>query len=316
MFHEDRSSELIGPCNIFYLEAPYYEILVDIDKMEVVGWFVNIVDWVKEALTDLPMKSEVEIIQIARNYAEQYFPHFHEFPEWETEIAIFDESEIARSFGLDKKVIKYIVIFSPFVTNEIGTKIPVLTTGCAVDIDPYEGKVIGFLKRHMPMTLTNLIPTFSPEEAKTLLEQAFLNLGAAKASAVMSSDDGLLDGLVVGATQTSGLRLAYLFDRAVTVGAPGYEERFGTEEEPQEWRAAIDAHTGELFYRQPILGSASEEARKILVHGSQRGYVLPFPQTSWWWISIGILVVGFLLLLWTRQRKRSKYFILRDKGLT
>jgi hypothetical protein len=298
MFHSDRSSGLGGSVNDFHFETPYYirEIIVNLDKMKVVGWDAT-VNWVEEAKTDLPMKSEAEIIQIARNYAQQHFPHFHEFSEWETTIEPFDLSEISN-----KQAIKYIVSFSPIVTNGAGTKIPVLTTVCAVDIDPYEGRVIGYYERHMPMTITNLIPNFSPEEAKRRIEQAFLNLGAAQASATMSLDIGLLNGLVIGATQTSGLRLAYLFDSVITVGKPGYEEEFGTEEEPQEWQAAIDAHTGELFYRVPILGSVDEKAKERLLHNSQYRNIPLLPITrQQWWLIVGILIIGCLILFWVKR---------------
>ena len=297
MFHRDRSSELVGPVNDFHFEASYYihEIIVNLDKMKVVGWDAT-VNWAKEARTDLPMnseaKSEAEIIQIARNYVQLHFPHFHEFSEWETTIEPFDLSEYAN-----RRVIKYIVSFSPIVTNEAGTKIPVLTTVCGVDIDPYEGKVIGYFERHMPMTITNLTPNFSPEEAKRRIEEAFLNLGAAKASATMSLDIGLINGLVIGATQTSGLRLAYLFDSVITVGKPGYEEEFGTEEEPQEWQAAIDAHTGELFYRMPILGGVDEKAKERLLHDSQYRNIPLLPITrQQWWLIVGILIIGCLII--------------------
>ena len=299
MFHRNRSSELEGPVNDFHFETPYYihEIIVNLDRMKVIGWDATF-NWIEEARTDLPMKSEVEIIQIARNYAQQHFPYFHEFSEWETDVNPFDLSE----FSFNKQVIKYIVSFSPIVINETGMKIPVLTTVCAVDIDPYEGRVIGYFERHMPMTVTNLTPNFSPEEAKRRIEQAFLNLGAAQASATMSLDIGLLNGLVIGATQTSGLRLAYLFDSVITVGAPGYEEEFGTEEEPQEWRAAIDAHTGELFYRVP-LGGAGEEAKERLLHGSQHKYILPFSIAirQQWWLVVIIPIIGCLILFWLKR---------------
>ncbi len=298
MFHRNRSSELEGPVNDFHFETPYdiHEIIVNLDKMKVIGWDATF-NWAKEARTDLPIKNEAEIIQIARNYIQQHFPHFYKFSEWKIDIELFDLSEI-----FNKRVIEYIVSFSPIVTNEAGTKIPVLTTMCAVDIDPYEGRVIGYFERHMPMTITNLTPNFSPEEAKRRIEEAFLNLGAAQASATMSLDIGLLNGLVIGATQTSGLRLAYLFDSIVTVGKPGYEEEFGTEEEPQEWRAAIDAHTGELFYRVPILGSMDEKAKERLLYGSQYKYILPLSITrQQWWLIVSILIIGCLILFWVKR---------------
>lgn len=162
------------------------------------------------------------------------------------------------------------------------------------------------------MTLTNFLPNFSAEEAKTRIEQAFLALGAAQANAVMSSPDPpydiMPDGLVIGATGASGLRLAYAFDYVVTVGALGYEGEFGTEIEPALFRASIDAHSGELFQIEYYLGSAGTKGASTLLKGSQQKESKPHSFLKIWrgrWeISIGVLVTGFIIILLARQRRR------------
>lgn len=298
-FHVDTSLGLSGPRNAFHFRHGIYEIIVNIDKMKIISWSIDFMDWADQARTDLPEKSEAEIIHIARDYAIQHFPYFNEFSEWETTVTPFHVETFQG-----KEATEYIVSFTPYVTNKLGVKIPVLTTICSVDIDPYEGKVIGFYQRHIPMTLTNLMPNFSIEEAKTRMEQAFLNLGAAQAIAIIPSEQCYEFGLVIGATQTSGLRLAYS-GGAETVGSPGYEEEFGTEEEPQIWYAAIDAHTGELLYREPILGAVNERSKERLLYGSQRGYGLLFSITGQqWWLILSILIIGCLTLFWIKWKKK------------
>ncbi len=306
MFKRNKSLHLFGPQNEFVFWYEPYEIVVNIDKMKVTEWSISISWWEEQARTDLPKKSEAEIIQIARNYANQYFPHFNEFSEWE--ITMMPDYVATQQI---QEVIEYIVSFIPYVTNEFNIRIPVLTTLCSVGVDPYEGKVISFYQRHMPMTLTNLIPNFSVEEAKSKMEQAFLNLGAAQATAwIPATNEDYLFGLVIGATQTNGLRLAYS-GGVEAVGAPGYEEEFGTSEEPSVWFAAIDAHTGELIYREPILGGAREEGLKqLLLYGLQYKQISSlFPsenQQREWVILIGLslTVAIFLWAFWRWKRQR------------
>ncbi len=310
--HKDYDAGLTGPNNCFIFSAPgYTSIKVDIDKMKIVFWLRDRNEWVMAARTDLPMKSEQEIIAIARQYAQQQVPQlFKEFPN--LELVIRQRKEHAVKFvdgkaQILKEAIRYIVGYQPYFLNSSGKKIIYAPAGCSVSVEPYEGKIVHFGYRYMPMTLTDLTPNFSEAEAKTQIEQEFLNLGATQASAVMSSPDEpynkWVDGLIIGATQTSGLRLAYLFDYVVTIG--GHEDEFGTEEDPAIWRAAIDAHTGELFFFESFCGGAEEKEKKMLLYGSRRkhGQFLR-EQKMAMGIGIGVLVMGCLFFLWARRRGR------------
>lgn len=267
----DYSMLLTGPRNSFKFETPGYRVTVNLDTMKVTGWNRPSYAWVNKARTDLPMLSEEQIKNIALNYVQQHFTHYKEFSDWK--ITVWRSLE--ENMDGTKSAYRYHVDFEPYVTNKKGQRIPILTTLCGVDVNPYgQGEVIGFGYYHMPMTLTNLTPSFSEEEAKTVIEQAFLKLGAAQATAVMSSSEDLAftimpDGLVIGATQTSGLRLAYAFDYVKTVGAPGYEDDFGDAEHPANWWAAIDAHTGELLCVDAWSG-IKEPSKKSSLKGSPK----------------------------------------------
>ena len=288
---------LSGPTNEYVFNAPgYSSIAVDLNTMTVVSW-------VKKHVfpTGLPLLSDEQIKNIAFNYAKANFPYFNEFPHWETDIFKFG-SPLSKERG----ILKAVVLVTPYFINAQGQKIPFLVAGCRVNIDPYTGEVYGFGYKYMPMTLTNLTPNFSAEEAKVRIERAFQNLGAAQAVAVMSVPEDIfvdaVDGLVIGATQTSGLRLAYVFDKVITTGAPGYEDEFGDAEHPALWRAAIDAHTGELFYREYWLGSADEEDKKLLLHHNRPPSI---PERAREVLFLLCLALGLVLLsvIWLVRRK-------------
>lgn len=315
MFEEDESTavDLTGPRNSYEFWTGPYIVTVNIDRMRVEGWIIHLPDYVHDARTDLPVLSEDQIRDIAFNYTQQHFPYFTEFPNWEITPV---EKDLLKNRDETGQVIKeawaYRVQLNPYFINGAGQKIPVLSTYCIVNVDPYTGNIIGFRYNYTPVTLTNLLPNFSAEEAKTRIEQAFLALGAAQANAVMSSPDPpydvIPDGLVIGATGTSGLRLAYAFDYVVTVGAPGHENEFGDEIEPALFRASIDAHTGEPFHIEYYMGSAGTKEALTLLKGSRREESKPhsFPEI-WqrrWGISIGVLIMGFLFLLLARRRRR------------
>lgn len=287
--HEDKSSiDLFGPRMKLCFKAPLYtQIYVDLSTMKVVSWTRE-----HTVQGDRPLLSDDEIKKIAYNYAQQNFPHFSEYRNWD--ISIFKFKLRTPTGG---KAWSYSVDLFPYFINDQGQKVPCLTTHCGVGIDPYTGEVYGFGYNYMPMTLKSLTPNFSPSEAKTLIEQAFMKLGASKATAVMSSTDDPIfidmpDGLVIGATQTSGMRLAYAFDYVVTVGAPGHEDEFGTTKSPARWHAAIDAHTGELFYREYWLG--------IEEFGEGLGMIGNLIR----WIAIGFVAIVCLLILFTYCKLR------------
>lgn len=304
IFHNNTSLGLSGPRNEFCFKYGIYEIIVNINEMKITGWSIDLVDWANQVHIDLLEKNETEVLNIAYNYVIHHFPYFNKFPEWKKTII----PNFVKTFQ-EKEVVEYIVSFIPYIKNELNVKIPVLTTICSVEVDPYEGKIIGFYQKYIPMTLTNLTPNLSIEEAKTRMEQAFLELGAAQATAIIPSTDEYHEfGLVIGATQTSGLRLAYS-GGVETIGAPGYEEKFGTPEEPQVWYAAIDAHTGELFYFEK-LGEMGIVEQNLLIGKQPMGRQLKFYK----WQSallpflvgglVGVLII-FLMCVFFGGRKND-----------
>jgi len=282
-FHSEVGSiGLSGPRRSVTFEAPYRWVTVDLLSMRVGRWLHYFHHWVKEARTDLPEKTEDEIRSIAWNYVQQHFAPLSEFPHWDVRLERTLESDLF--FNTGKKAAVYDVDFSPYVFSAAGQRIPVLTTSCRVSVDPYTGQVLGFGFSHMPFTLTHLEPTLSLAQAKVAIEAAFRQLGATDAYAVMHSEEEANfewtpDGLVVGANQTSGLRLAYLFDYVATYAEGERADEFGSLEEPFLWYAGIDAHTGELLYRDVYLGEATDEAKRHLL-ARVRSYHIGRPAVS------------------------------------
>lgn len=268
------SSELTGPRRLVQFEAPGGIVTVDLLSMTVSAWSYHWLHWAKDARTDLPEKGEEEIRTIAWSYAQQHFPPLAEFQNWDVRIKRDIETDLY--FNTGKRAAIYQVTFDPYVFNTAGQRIPVLTTGCTVHVDPYTGNVVGFGFGHIPLTFTRFDPTLSPKQAKAAVEEAFRQLGATDAYAVMHSEEDAVfvwavDGLVIGANDTSGLRLAYLFDYVLTYADGDREDEFGSLEEPYMWRAGIDANTGELLYRDRYLGAATDEERApLLARARQR----------------------------------------------
>lgn len=304
---EQTPLDLEGPQNHFIFNTDRYRVEVDVDTMEVTGWWLRLETYAESAQIDRPMLSIDQIKNIALNYARQHFPHWNEFPYWEFG---FVYPLTATNWDNTKEALIYIVSLGPYFINDAGQKIPVLTTGIGVSVDPYSGEVVGFSYSHMPMTLTSLTPSFSAEEAKVIIEEAFRKLGAARVKAVMSADSedsiysDVPDGLVIGATQTSELRLAYAFDYVETVGAPGYEDVFGDGSWTVCFRAAIDAHTGELFYLQYYSGMVgsdeiSESEGKSKSALNSQGYLWLVP------LGAGLLISVFLLVIWKRNKRKT-----------
>lgn len=296
------TEDLFGPRNEYVFDTKNYILSVNIDTMQIVSWSPNLMHYMEIVRTDLPLLNDDQLKDIAITYARQHFPYWNEYPNWEV-VSIFK----ARLRDPDEQKIAWFcaVEVRPYFLNEQKVKIPFLATNCDIRIDPYSGNVIGFGYNYTPMTITNLIPAFSPEEAKGRVEQAFLNMGAAQASAVWSATgfpyEDLPDGLVLGATQTSGLRLAYAFDYVLTVGTPETEDEFGTLQMPARFRAAIDAHTGKLFFYEALPGHiyAGEKEKQFLEQGLKKA----FNQPKMWWhnASIGLVIaaglLGLLILL-------------------
>lgn len=79
--------------------------------MRVEGWLIHLPDYVHDAMTDLSILSEDKIKDIAFNYAQQHFPHFKEFPNWEI---TFVEKNLLKNKNKVGQVIKeaWIYLFS------------------------------------------------------------------------------------------------------------------------------------------------------------------------------------------------------------
>jgi len=308
-YADEAAEDLSGPRNEYVFDTTNYIISVNINTMKVVSWTPNLIHYMEIVQSDRSLLSDEQLKNIALFYASQYFPHWNEYPNWEV-ISIFK----AKFKSLDRKKEAWFCAISlrPYFINDLGTKIPFLATCCDVRIDPYSGNVVGFGYDYMPMTITNLRPAFSPEDAKRRVEQAFLNMGAAQASAIWSATgfpyEDLPDGLVLGATQTSGLRLAYAFDYVLTVGTSETEDQFGTLQMPGRFRAAIDAHTGELFFYESLPGRrlASEKDKKILLEGLKKNISKSKSDTllesnilkaGWQIWMISLMVMGLMFLL-------------------
>lgn len=296
--------DLFGSRNEYVFNTKDYIFSVNIDTMKITSWSPNLTHYMKIVQTDLPLLNDDQLKEIAITYAKQHFLHWNEYPNWEV-VSVFK----ARLRDLDGKKIAWFcsIEVRPYFLNEQGMKIPFLATRCDVRIDPYSGNVVGFGYDYTPMTVTDLKPAFSSEEAKRRVEQAFLNMGAAQASAVWSATgfpyEDLPDGLVLGATQTSGLRLAYAFDYVLTVGTPETEDEFGTPQMPAKFRAAIDAHTGELFFYEALPGrmQAGERDKHLLEQGLKK--ILNQPKRDTIAINIGLVIVVGLLVIFLFLRR-------------
>ncbi|MER3501394.1 MAG: hypothetical protein C4295_07975 [Candidatus Fervidibacterota bacterium] len=313
---ENTSSDLFGPRNEYNFLTEDYIVTVNLDMMKVTAWTLRLEPYVKNAQIDRDPLSDEQLKTIAFSYAKQHFPHWNEYPNWEVahiskvKVGNVDLNQIGQKIAWSCSV-----WLRPYFFSE--TKIPFLATECWIRIDPYSGNIVGFGYNYTPMTISNLNPSFQPEEAKRRVEQAFLNMGAAQASAVWSDEgfpfEDLPDGLVLGATQTSGLRLAYAFDYVLTVGTPETEDKFGTLQMPARFRAAIDAHTGELFFYEILPGRihAGEKERQLLAQGLRKTLNQPKSRN----IVIGLISFSLLVFLFLKHIKDKKYvYILYKKS--
>ncbi|MCS7277979.1 MAG: hypothetical protein NZ531_03930 [Aquificaceae bacterium] len=226
--------------------------------MFVVSWSKTDDTWLPYVNTNLPEKSNDKLIALARNYASQNFPGWQDFPHWQGKIF----GRIKNS-GYGKTVRSQVIGFVPYFINDKGEKIIFEPAGCNVQIEPYEGNIISFSWRYnLEMTLprNQLNPTLTPLEAEVIAEQKvrdwvaqiLFQEGYSIPSSVVfdatlsdpnDPDQGWWGDsrLVIGATETSGLRLAYRIDKIQA-------KDVNTGETLDEWNyALIDAHTGELL---------------------------------------------------------------------
>ena len=314
---EDKRVELFeGPFREFDFDwvPGYYGIKVRVSPppIVVVGWMKTNDAWLPHVNTNLPEKSDDELLTLARNYASQNFPGWQDFPNWQGKIM----ARIKDS-GYGKTVRSRSIAFAPYFVNSDGEKIMFEPAGCNVGIEPHEGNIISFrwwynLKMTLPSDRLNT--TLSPLEAEAIAEIAVRNWVAqqlaeegysipnnivfeATLADPKDPDQGWWGDsrLVVGATETSGLRLAYRIDKIEAKDA-------NTGKVLEKWiYAYIDAHTGELLITPRKLC--------LLDHSLEMtGQRLPaFEMRSFYrWVpALGVILVSvFLIILLVHRAKR------------
>lgn len=259
---ENRISFFEGPYREFrfgWVPGFYYiYVRVSPSPMFVVGWGKADEAWLPYVNTNLPEKSDNELLALAQNYASQHFPGWQDFPHWQGKIM----GRIKDS-GYGKTVRSRIITFCPYFVNDYGDKIVFAPAGCSVRIEPYEGNIIAFhwlYNLRMTLSRSQLNPTLTPLEAEAIAEQKVRDWVAqilaeegysipsgvvfeATLSDPNDPDQGWWGDsrLVIGATETSGLRLAYRVDKIQAKDANAGEVL-------DQWiYALIDAHTGEVL---------------------------------------------------------------------
>jgi hypothetical protein len=271
---ENRIFFFEGPHRIFeFFWIPgysYIKVRVNPMPVSIVRWSKTEDTWLPYVNTNLPEKNDKELLTLAQNYAILNFPGWNDFPFWQSKIV----GRIKES-GYGKIVRIRIIWFQPYFVNDNGDKIIFVPAACTVCIEPYEGHIVSFswaynLKMTLPRSQLN--PTISPLEAEAIAEQKVREWVAqqlAKAGysipndvvfeATLSDPNDPDQGwwgdsrLVIGATETSGLRLAYRIDKIQA-------KNVNTGEILDEWiYALIDAHTGEIL-RYPDRVSALPES--------------------------------------------------------
>ncbi|MER3500878.1 MAG: hypothetical protein C4295_05250 [Candidatus Fervidibacterota bacterium] len=282
----------------------YIKVRVNPFPMYVCGWCKADDAWLPYVDTNLPEKSDNELLTLARIYASQHFPGWNDFPYWQGRIM-----GRIKSSGYNKIVRSKIIVFKPyFYFNE--NKIFFEPAGISIQIEPYQGNIIAFhwhynLKMTLPSNLLN--PTLSPLEAESIAEQKVRHwVAQILAEAGYSMPDNVIfeatlsdpndpdrdwlgdSRLILGATENSGLRLAYRIDKIQAKDTI-------TGEVLDEWiYALIDAHTGELLRTPERWVGLSERSLKDIFHRhfAIKG-ILPFG-AGLILVSISILVGWFL----------------------
>lgn len=311
---ESRIAFFEGPFRKFrfsWIPGYYYiKVRVSPSPMSVVSWSKTDETWLPYVNTSLPEKNNDELLTIARIYASQHFPGWQDFPYWQGKIL----GRIKDS-GYGKVVRSRIITFMPYFMNSNGEKIVYAPAGCTISIEPYEGRIISFSwEYNLKMTLKSnqLNPTLTPSEAEAIAEQEVREWIAqilaqagysipsnvvfeATLSDPSDPDQGWWGDsrLVIGATETSGLRLAYRVDKIQAKDA-------NTGEVLEEWfYALIDAHTGELLATpQKFCGLSDSPLTTIRQHLAIRSFGI------WAFVLGTILVSTFLIILLFRRAKR------------
>lgn len=314
---ESRISLFEGPCRKFRFSwvPGYYYLKVRVSPlpMFVVSWSKTNEAWLPYVNTNLPEKSDSELLALARNYATQNFPGWQDFPHWQGVIY----GRIKNS-GYGKTVRTRLVSFSPYFVNDNGEKVLFAPAGCNVQIEPYEGSVISFrwcynLKMNLPSSQLN--PTLTPLEAEAIAEQKVHDWVAQILAqegysipnnivfeAILSDpnapDQGLLGDsrLIIGATETSGLRLAYRIDK-IQAKDVDTGEVLG-----ELVYAIIDAHTGELLVNPSILQGLSD---RFLLATRWNPIIFAIHSFRIWVPALGVILISiFLVALLFYRAKR------------
>lgn len=293
-----------GPHRIFefdWIPGYYYiKVRVSPSPISVVRWSKTEDTWLPYVNTNLPEKSDKELLTLAQNYAISNFPGWNDFPFWQSKIA----GRIKES-GYSKIVRTRTIWFQPYFVNDNGDKIIFAPAACTVRIEPYEGRIVSFswaynLKMTLPSSQLN--PTISPLEAEAIAEQEVREWVAQQLAeagysipnnvvfkATLSDPNDPDQGwwgdsrLVIGATETSGLRLAYRIDKIQA-------KNVNTGEILDEWiYALIDAHTGEIL-RYPDRVSALSESPLMSRHTF-------IPSNRFFVAGISILIIVTILVI-------------------
>lgn len=299
----------------------YIKVRVNPMPVSIVRWSKTEDTWLPYVNTNLPEKNDKELLTLAQNYAISNFPGWNDFPFWQSKIA----GRIKES-GYGKIVRTRIIWFQPYFVNDNCDKIIFAPAACTVCIEPYEGHIISFswaynLKMTLPRSQLN--PTISPLEAEAIAEQKVREWVAqqlAEAGYSMPSnvvfEATLSDSndpdqewwgdsrLVIGATETSGLRLAYRIDKIQA-------KNVNTGEILDEWiYALVDAHTGEIL-RYPDRVAALPESPLMSRHSFILSNHFLVAGIS---IIITITLLAILCVLLYVRRKERMFQLERHKG--
>ncbi len=309
-----------GPYRIFRFSwvPGYYYIKVRVapSPICVSSWCKTDETWLPYVNTDLPEMSDDELLALARDYASQHFPGWNDFPYWQGKIA----ARIKAS-GYGKTVRVRIVAFHPYFVNDKGDKIMFTPASISIGIEPHRGNVISFSWHYnLKMTLSKnqINPTLSPLEAEAIAEEKVRDWVAQQLAevgysipnnivfeAILSDPNDPDQGwwgdsrLVLGATETSGLRLAYRIDKIQA-------KDVNTGEVLEEWfYAVIDAHTGEVLVYPERLSGLPESNNLSIERLSLTSIIYRFKV----WIFVLGTFLGFVFfsVLLYRRTKRSNH---------
>lgn len=128
-----------GPHRVFEFSwvPGYYCVRVRVSPapMFVVGWSKTDGVWLPYVNTNLPEKSDDELLTLARNYASQNFPGWQDFPHWQGKIM----GKIKES-GYNKVIRARVIWFLPYFVNDYGDKIVFAPAGAVWKLNLMKAK--------------------------------------------------------------------------------------------------------------------------------------------------------------------------------